>query len=330
MLELIKSSYILKIIVGNLQPKTKLKIFKSNKVLLNRLNIDIKDFAKNYSEQLVIKKYDTRHLNRKLIDDLVLKHLDINKIQICDSILNLSDNKISNLEPLENINFSHFKKGFLYLSNNKITDIKILEKGSFKNLVRLVLSMNKIKDISIFVNINFELLEGLNLSNNEISNIDALGKANLKRLEDLYLHGNQISDINVFKVTKYEYLEILDLSKNKISNINAFKNNGNFGRLNHLNLSKNEITDINAFIDWNKNCRKSIDTINNPHLFDIENDEKSDLLTSRKIFGNLDILDLSQNKIIISNDLIKEGKDNYRFTDCETKIIIEDNNEDWK
>ena len=55
MLKLIKSSSFLKIIVENLDVKKKLKFFMVNKSLLKRLNIPIKDFAKIYSDKLIIK-----------------------------------------------------------------------------------------------------------------------------------------------------------------------------------------------------------------------------------------------------------------------------------
>ena len=146
MLKLIKSSYFLKIIVENLDVKKKLKFFMVNKSLLKRLNISIKDFAKIYSDKLIIK-HDSSHLNGKFIDDNVLEYLDINKIYINYGILNLSDNSIVNIEPLKRIEFDSYID-YIYLSNNNISNISDLEKLNLKHLSRIILSMNKIEDIN--------------------------------------------------------------------------------------------------------------------------------------------------------------------------------------
>ena len=45
--------------------------------------------------------------------------------------IDLSFNKISDIQILEKVNFKELKE--LYLSNNKISDINILEKVNFKN-----------------------------------------------------------------------------------------------------------------------------------------------------------------------------------------------------
>ena len=48
MLDSIKSKYILKIITQNLKTKLKLRIFKYNKKVANRINIDIQDYINFY------------------------------------------------------------------------------------------------------------------------------------------------------------------------------------------------------------------------------------------------------------------------------------------
>ena len=292
MLNSIKSEFFLRIISAHLLAKTKLKLFKINKVLLKKLKIDEKDFKKYYFEN-VLAKNDSKNLRGKLIDDFIFDLLDLTKVKIIDDdyILNLSDNKIENLKPLVKEEFPIIYD-FLYLGNNLISNINIFEKSDFRNLLRLVLSMNKISDISVLERAKFTVLKSLNLSNNEISDISVLGRVNLKNLNELYLHGNMISDISVLRIVKFEFLEILDLSKNKISDISAFKNLTNFWYLESLNLSQNQIVNISIFINWIKN-----------YSYMIEKDEEKKLRKARKILGNLEILDLRQNKLLLNNNI---------------------------
>ena len=298
MLNMIKSSYVLKIIANNLKPKIKYKLFKLNKVLLNRLSINIRFFAELYSQKLS-KECISKQLKGKLIDDIVLDYLDLNNIHITDGIINLSDNKIENIEPLAKFNFDFLKADYLYLSNNNISNIDALQSENFKYISRLIISINKIQNISVLEKAQFNNLIGLNLSNNTISDINVLEKVNFIKLRELYLFGNMISNINVLYNIKFKKLEILDLGQNKISDVSVFKNNLNFLFLNYLNLSKNDIRDISDFIDWDKNLEKIKDTEerepSNPEVENCLSSLSLNIKYRERILGNLEVLDLSQN-----------------------------------
>lgn len=355
MLNFIKSSYILKIVTDNLDMKIKIKIFKVNKSLLEKLEIDKKVITKLYSEK-ILNKCDSKHFYDYLIDDYVLEFLDLSKVEINDddNILNLSNNKIGNLKAFTKGGFLD-DYDFLYLSNNLISNIEELEKNDFNGLIRLILSMNKIKDISVLERAKLSKLRALNLSNNIIFDINVLEKVNLNVLEELYFHGNEISDITVLKRVKFPKLKILDLSKNKIIDVTVFKNLTNFQNLNHLNLSKNTITDISVFTNWIINYNK----VRNEDLKESENlskdfgdlyddfgnlskdvedvsDDSEDFdiykpdnkIKSNKIFGNLEILDLSNNNIIFHDNSkkIKSFENIYDFINKRTILILGDNN----
>ena len=134
MLDNVKNKYIIKVIFRNVKNKRKLNIIKYNKRILARLNINKNDFE-NY---IVLKeyndKYDTNiedfdieelNLNGKNIGNPGLKSLfkvDFKKLKTLD----LSDNKISDINVLEKINFGELVA--LDLSNNSISNIKLLEK----------------------------------------------------------------------------------------------------------------------------------------------------------------------------------------------------------
>ena len=91
--------------------------------------------------------------------------------------LDLSSNKISNIDNLENANFKVLKE--LYLNDNNISDIKVLEKVKFE---KLNLAENKISDIYILEKIYFKELKELDLKDNNISDIPILEKMKLKKI----------------------------------------------------------------------------------------------------------------------------------------------------
>ena len=117
MLNEIKSSFILNMIFDNLKKRLKLKIINHNKNLINRLDIEIKDFRR----YKLLKNLNNNHILK--IDDFdnvkeinLSKNLDYNCILECLSTIELNDLKI------------------LDLSNNKIDNINILMKVNFEQL----------------------------------------------------------------------------------------------------------------------------------------------------------------------------------------------------
>ena len=144
-------------------------------------------------------------LSKIKFNELVVLNLDNNKISdltpltVCDfpKLKKLSfgsDNKtplkykIKDISPLSNCNFPELL--ILNLKNNLITDISYLLFMNFPNLLILDLSYNKIQSIHVFCNVNFPKLETLDLCNNLINDITPLntilGKKNkiLKNIEN--------------------------------------------------------------------------------------------------------------------------------------------------
>ena len=93
---------------------------------------------------------------------------------------------------LEKVKFDKIE--ILDLSKNKISDIEILEKVNFKNLKKLFLKDNNIIDIKVLEKVKFDKLEILDLSNNKISNINILEKVDFKNLKEIILNENNITD----------------------------------------------------------------------------------------------------------------------------------------
>ena len=145
MLDSVKSKYILKIITQNLKTKLKLRIFKYNKKVANRINIDNQDY-KNF--------YLLNELNEQIYKKI--KDIDITELH-----LTFEDFDNEKLEYLYKIEFKYLKE--LNLSHNKISDMTLLEKFNYKNLEKLKLFSNEIKVIDSLEKVHFKLLKDLDL-----------------------------------------------------------------------------------------------------------------------------------------------------------------------
>ena len=161
----------------------------------------------------------------KKLDQLLLEENDIQNIECLPKnhfgkdliALDLSTNKISNLEPLSKVVFPNLHH--LFLNNNQITSIDIFGKVNFPNLKELNLSSNKIESIKIFENIKFPQLKQLDLSKNQIIDLTPLSKANIPDLEDLCLEQNKIESIDILLNIKFKNLKKLKFEKNNIKNV---------------------------------------------------------------------------------------------------------------
>ena len=139
MLDNLKSKYILKEILEKIKNKRKLNIIKYNKRTKDKLNINKEDFEIYIALEKFNNKYKTNiedidikelYLSERYIGDEGLK--DLVKIKFKElKVLNLSNNKISDINILEKVNFKELKE--LYLNGNEISDINILEKVILKN-----------------------------------------------------------------------------------------------------------------------------------------------------------------------------------------------------
>lgn len=126
-------------------------------------------------------------------------------------ILDLSENQISNIEPLKNLKSLES----LYLYDNQISNIEPLIE--LKSLTTLSLFSNQITDIEPLKGL--KSLRLLYLDNNQISNIEPLKE--LKSLVILGLFDNQIIDIKPLE--ELLALKEVDVGINKISDISVVK-----------------------------------------------------------------------------------------------------------
>ncbi len=162
------------------------------------------------------------------------------KNQILLQSLDLSENKISQLNPLLFKNLTSLK--YLRLGGNLLTDvdafkrvetslslcleelglennmIENLEPYAFKCLSclkTLSLSQNKLRRIKAFTFLSLESLSVLDLSKNHIENIESCSFSSLKNIKNLDLSYNYLSDLDTFTLQGLDGLAVLDLSHNK-------------------------------------------------------------------------------------------------------------------
>ena len=141
--------------------------------------------------------------------------------------LDLSNNKIKNLKPLEQLKNIRWLK----LNNNKIKDIKPLE--NLTNLIDLNLNNNKIKNLASLKN----SILYLQLDNNLIENLTPL--KNLVNLERLSIANNKI--IHIKSLKKLTNLKQLNLKNNQVQNIKPLTN---LHQLQILFIDRNQTTDF--------------------------------------------------------------------------------------
>ena len=177
----------------------------------------------------------------KKLDQLLLEENDIQNIDCLRKnhfgksliALDLSTNKISNIEPLSQVDFPNLNH--LFLTSNLITSIEVFSKVKFPILKELNLSSNKIESITVFANANFPQLIKLDLSKNQINDIKVFEKVKFPNLEDLSLDQNKISVIDSLMKLNCENLKNLKFEKNNVKSIDILEKI-NFKKLNYISL----------------------------------------------------------------------------------------------
>ena len=173
---------------------------------------------------LILENSNLKNFGLKLLSKINFKDL---------VILNLDNNKISDLSPLKDCNFQKLKKLSFGCDGKtplkyKIKDISPLTGCNFPDLFILNLKNNLIEDISYLLFMNFPNLIILDLSYNQIKSIHVLSKVNFPKLENLDLCNNQIDDITPLINTSGK--------KNKIPK-NIENNKSSSSLMNSVNIS---------------------------------------------------------------------------------------------
>ena len=141
------------------------------KLVLNDFDNEIKN-----SEKAIIKIFNEKDikierqeenllLSNKQINDENIKLISLIKFNNLKEI-NLSENEITNIEPLCNINLPYLE--LLNLSYNKIINIEPLGEINSRKLQYLFIQNNQIEDFEVFFDNDFRSLSILRLEENKI------------------------------------------------------------------------------------------------------------------------------------------------------------------
>ena len=221
------------------------------------------------------------NLNGKNIENLDLKlfcSLDYKYLEEID----LSNNNISNLEEMKNLNSPNLK--IINLKNNKIEDIEPLKKMNSSNIKKLDLSHNKIINVKPLEEImkKNKKMEIINLENNKIKNIEVLKEILKEKMHNI---SNSIKEIKLKNnnLAKKDIEEIYDILN---------ENNAQFIDIIYRITKKN--SDIRLFgekfIEKNKDkCKILIDNNESEliKVFSCKNVKNNILKVRLKIYSNI-------------------------------------------
>ncbi|CAF0723743.1 unnamed protein product [Brachionus calyciflorus] len=134
-------------------------------------------------------------------------------VEFCQTI-NLSRNKIKNIEFLEKNNFPNLTN--LFLSRNEIVHFKIENFKNVKEISLLDISFNFIQEIEF---LPMENLKILNLKNNYLRYLSRSSLINLVNLEQFYAANNNLILIDSSSFNNNKLLKNLNLSNNYLNKI---------------------------------------------------------------------------------------------------------------
>ncbi|XP_023950344.1 protein artichoke isoform X2 [Bicyclus anynana] len=129
--------------------------------------------------------------------------------------IDLSHNRIANIEDLFQFESRPYKMYSLSLAYNSIVEVPGDSFGELSSIRELDLSHNFIRELKEEPFCNLTNLHVLKLNNNRIKDLNG-ALHNLLNLRHLYLRSNQIEKIDMVSINTINHLETFDISKNHI------------------------------------------------------------------------------------------------------------------
>ena len=178
-------------------------------------DILIKDYKKKYKTNLTGKETNLAITNR---NNPIVQIIDLVEIRLSNLLtLDLSRNKITSISFLNTDEKTLFSLQNLNLSNNLIKSIEPLEMVYYPKLKKLKLNDNKIQSIDCIKNFKFVELEDLNLSCNPIDSLGGIEMWKFPNLFNLSLYRTNISDIKPLTKAEFPSLTQIDIYFTKIN-----------------------------------------------------------------------------------------------------------------
>lgn len=288
-------------------------IINGNKIENNEKIFSLPPYSyEGWSELLCLKLRSNKLENYLPLsffqDCIMLKILDLSNNELT-SLINPNEKNNNNNLPLTSLN--ELKE--FYLSNNNITILPSNLLSLIKNIKVLELNNNKIRTLNNNLTWNLPLLTRLNLSNNcliELPNPFPY----LPLLEELNLAGNNLTSLP--SLSNLPKLITLDASRNSLTEFPILFNEDNDGNnnsipLKNLILSYNSINNINKknflkltnitelLLHNNKliTIPLEIEFLKNLKIFDVSNNDLSDLPSTLGYINSLNIIKTEGNCI---------------------------------
>ena len=181
-------------------------------------------------------------LNNKQINDENIECISLIKFNQLKDI-DLSENKITNIEPLCKANLPFLEK--LNLSFNKINNIKPLSEINSRKLKYLFIQNNQIEDIQVFIDFysNFKSLDILILDDNNLKEDSDSFKILLKVYKQIIFTNKIIDEMkNHYNINNNEKLEEIKVEEtgegdSMLKKIFIIISNKNKSRIRKLKLS---------------------------------------------------------------------------------------------
>ena len=236
------------------------KSYKAQKEAIKSLQSEFNIDLNGNEKKLSLRKRKLGDKGLKLISKIIFKNL---------KEIDVSENNIKNIEPLNEMNLPHLE--YLNMSDNQIANIKPIAELNAKQLKEISLQNNDIQDIEPFLKSDFPALERLRIENN-----------------------------NRFNRADNSFKDLINKFKNKV--FYEEKTYEQFQKVYKVELKKETITlELGSLKGGNKLLQDLYLTIkpdNNIKYLKLDNNEIEDVsLLSRIPLNKLQLLDLSLNHI---------------------------------
>ena len=214
------------------------KSYKAQKEAIKSLQDEFKIDLTGKEKKLSLRNRNLGDKGLKLISKIIFKNL---------KEIDVSGNKIKNIEPLNEMNLPHLE--YLNMSDNQISNIKPIAELNAKQLKEISLQNNNIQDIGPFLKSNFPALERLRIENNRIDREDNSFKDLNKKFKNKVFYEEKTYEQfqKVYKVELNNETENLDLGSLKVGNKllqDLYLTIKPDNKIKHLKLDNNEIEDV--------------------------------------------------------------------------------------